>query len=138
MRVSVPVAVWGEGWGGFAPEWFDAVEAMTRKPDEIVIGLEDPDRAHVHIRDLRNINMRVVTLEPGGFNDYWNQVFDACTGDWIAPCCIDDRFLPDALAEIVNLKAERDVMAERCRAAEEREKMVRAENNRLRTRGTDS
>ena len=100
MRVSVPVAVWGEEWGRFAPEWFDAVDAMTRKPDEIVIGLEDPDRAHVHIRDLGNIDMRVVTLEPGGFNDYWNQVFDACTGDWIAPCCIDDRFLPDALAEI--------------------------------------
>ena len=62
----MPVAVWGEGWGGFAPEWFDAVEAMTRKPDEIVIGLEDPDRAHVHIRDLGNIDMRVVTLESGG------------------------------------------------------------------------
>lgn len=102
MRVSIPVAVWGATFGSFLEGWWDAVEAMTRKPDEIVIGYENPDMAGAYdsIRRLPGVDVIGVVLEEDGFTERWNEVMRACTGDWIAPVCVDDRVLPDALAEI--------------------------------------
>ena len=101
MRVSVPVAVWGADWAGFVPDWFSSIEQMTRKPDEIILGVTDPDETRATEYAAKcSVPVRIVTLEPGDFNDHWNAVFAACPDGWIAPCCIDDRFLPDALAEI--------------------------------------
>jgi hypothetical protein len=105
VTISVPVAVWGADWGRFVGGYFEAIDLMTRKPDEIILGLTDPDetgcRRMLEDIQLTEIPLTVVTLEEGGsFSEWWNRVFDACTSDWLAPCCIDDRFLPDALTEI--------------------------------------
>lgn len=103
VTISVPVAVWGEGWGRFAAGYFAAIDQMTRKPDEIILGLEAEDATGLRDRaeDLCSVPVRVVTLPDGaGFSEYWNAVFEACSGEWIAPCCIDDRFLEDALVEV--------------------------------------
>lgn len=102
MTISVPVAAWGLEWAQFVDGWWDAVEQMTRKPDQIVIAYENPDLAGLSEswRHIDGVSILGIVLEPGGFTDYWNQAMRACSGDWIAPCCIDDRFLPDALTEI--------------------------------------
>lgn len=102
VSVSVPVAVWGVEFSGFAEEWFASVNALNRLPDEIVLGVEQYDLTGAsEASSVSLIPIRFVVLPNGGdFNDYWNAVFDACSGDWIAPCCIDDRFLPEALDEI--------------------------------------
>lgn len=102
MRISTPVAVWGHRFAEFIPGWWNAVRNMNRKPDQIVIGYTDPDMAcfSESVPDDIGCEILGIVLEGEGFSEYWNQVFDACSGDWVAPCCIDDRFLPDALAEV--------------------------------------
>jgi glycosyltransferase involved in cell wall biosynthesis len=102
VRISVATAAWGLEFAQFVPGWWDAIRAMTRKPDQIVIGYENPDLASLSasVPDDLGIDILGFVLEPGGFTNYWNQVMRACNGDWIAVCCIDDRFLPDALVEV--------------------------------------
>lgn len=103
VTISVPVAVWGAEWGRFAAGYFAAIDEMSRKPDEIILGLEEEDATGLRERadSLCSVPLRVVTLPSGqGFSEYWNAVFEACSGDWVAPCCIDDRFLEDALVEV--------------------------------------
>jgi hypothetical protein len=102
VRISIPVAVWGRDFGAFLPGWWDAVEQMTRKPDEIVIGYENPDMAGAYdsIRRIAGVDIIGIVLEADGFTERWNEVMRACSGDWIAPVCVDDRVLPDALTEI--------------------------------------
>ena len=102
VPVSVPVAVWGRAFAEFIPGWWDAVLAMDPMPTQIVIGYENPDMAGLvdSVPDDLPCDVKGIVLEDGGFGDYWNQVFRACDEAWIAPCCIDDRFLPGALARI--------------------------------------
>ena len=102
VPVSVPVAVWGTAFSGFIPAWWDAFRTLDPRPAQVVIGYEDPDMSGIHDSIPEDLECAVkgIVLEEGGFSDYWNQVFSACDEEWIAPCCIDDRFLPGALAEI--------------------------------------
>ncbi|MFZ9703349.1 MAG: hypothetical protein ACO3B7_04040 [Candidatus Limnocylindrus sp.] len=102
MRISIVTAAWGLGWAQFVDGWWDAIERMTRLPDEIVVAYENPDlaRASESCRDIPGVDLTGIVLEIGGFTNYWNQAMRAATGDWIVPVCIDDRILPDALTEI--------------------------------------
>jgi hypothetical protein len=100
--ISVLTAVWGERYTQFIPKWWDGVVSLQRKPDEILIFTDTINKESmklhipIYLRKITNVEV-IVNLE---FNDVWDNAFRACSKEWLAVCCIDDVFLPEALNAI--------------------------------------
>jgi glycosyltransferase involved in cell wall biosynthesis len=104
--ISLPLAIWGEGYSQFLPKWFEGVESLERKPDEIVIVCDEANFPAV----MQCItNFELVTIKVHSYNnyaEYWNSAISLCSGKWLAICNADDYFLPQALNEIDKADAE--------------------------------
>jgi len=98
VTVSLPLAVWGEGYAEFLPRWLDGVRTLARKPDEIVLVT---DQANKHLADemLIDIPVKAHWLKAQDYR-LWDYAVRKCTSDWIAFCNVDDQFLPNALDQI--------------------------------------
>ena len=98
--VTVAVAIWGEQYLRFMPDWWDAVRDLERKPDEIILAYGDdvapevfeliPAWAVVKLHRLSSINHGAV----------WNELIQACSSDWLCICPADDRLTPEALNDV--------------------------------------
>ena len=99
--ISIILAIWGQGYSEFLPQWFEAVETLERDFDEIVIVCDERNINHVltSIKDFSKVRIRVENFEPE-YANYWNRAVDLATSKWIAFCSADDYFLPQALNEI--------------------------------------
>jgi glycosyltransferase involved in cell wall biosynthesis len=99
--ISIILAIWGQGYAQFLPQWFEAVETLERDFDEIVIVCDERNINHVltSIKDFSKVRIRVENYEPE-YANYWNRAVDLATSKWIAFCSADDYFLPQALNEI--------------------------------------
>jgi len=99
--ISIILAIWGEGYSQFLPQWFKAVETLERDYDEIVIVCDENNinRVLTSIQDFSKVRIRVENYEPE-YANYWNRAVDLATSKWIAFCSADDYFLPQALNEI--------------------------------------
>ena len=99
--ISIILAIWGEGYSQFLPQWFKAVETLERDYDEIVIVCDgnNINRVLTSIQDFSKVRIRVENYEPE-YANYWNRAVDLATSKWIAFCSADDYFLPQALNEI--------------------------------------
>jgi glycosyltransferase involved in cell wall biosynthesis len=99
--ISIVLAIWGDGYAKFLPQWFEAVETLERDYDEIVIVSDEQNINQVltSIKDFSKVRIRVENYEPE-FANYWNRAIDLARSKWIAFCCADDYFLPEALNEI--------------------------------------
>jgi len=104
--ISLPLAIWGEGYSKFLPQWWDGVNSLETKPFEIVI-----------VTDLRNYpgvvasitnweGVTVVTEELNSYASFWNRAIELCSGKWIALCNVDDQFMPKGLNSIPKAEAE--------------------------------
>lgn len=98
--VSIVLAIWGEGYSEFLPQWFKATETLEREFDEIVVVSDNKNASAVlsAITDFSKVRIRIE--EHQEFGAYWNRAIDLATSKWIAFCCADDYFLPSALNAI--------------------------------------
>jgi glycosyltransferase involved in cell wall biosynthesis len=98
--ISLPLAIWGEGYGEFLPRWFEGVLALEREIDEIVVVCDEANFPAVMsaFSDFSKVRIRVE--DHPGYSEYWNRAIDLCQSKWVAICNADDYFLPEALNEI--------------------------------------
>ena len=99
--ISIILAIWGQGYSEFLPQWFEAVETLERDFDEIVIVCDEKNinSVMISVKDFSKVRIRVENFEPE-YASYWNRAVDLATSKWIAFCSADDYFLPQALNEI--------------------------------------
>jgi glycosyltransferase involved in cell wall biosynthesis len=98
--ISLPLAIWGQGYAQFLPKWFQAVESLEREVDEIVVVCDEANYAPVMCAVVSFDKVRIRVEEHKGYSGYWNRAIDLCNSKWIAICNADDYFLPEALNEI--------------------------------------
>ena len=98
--ISLPLAIWGEGYGQFLPRWFGGVLALEREIDEIVVVCDEANFPAVMsaFSDFSKVRIRVE--DNPGYSEYWNRAIELCQSKWVAICNADDYFLPEALNEI--------------------------------------
>ncbi len=98
--ISIVLAIWGEGYSQFLPQWFKATEALERNFDEIVV-VTDTNNANSVLCAISNFSkVRIRVEEHEGYSGYFNRGIDLATSKWIAICNADDYFLPQALNSI--------------------------------------
>ena len=101
--ISVLTAIWGERYTQFVANWWASVASLERQPDEIVVITDPMNRKPVEAATplhLAGITMVITHAAKLEFNDYWDAAFRSCSMEWLATCCIDDVFLPQALNAI--------------------------------------
>jgi glycosyltransferase involved in cell wall biosynthesis len=98
--ITVVLAIWGEGYSQFLPQWFAGLDSLERDFDEVVIVSDNKNLPAVlsAVTDFSKVRIRVE--EHDEFAGYWNRAIDLATSKWIAFCCADDYFLPEALNEV--------------------------------------
>lgn len=96
--VSLPLAVWGQGYAQFFERWQSGVETLARQPDEIVIVTDEANRDIVDGYRL-DVALQTHYLKAQDYR-LWDYAIRQCSSDWVAICNIDDVFLPNALDQI--------------------------------------
>jgi glycosyltransferase involved in cell wall biosynthesis len=104
--VSIVLAIWGEGYSEFLPQWFKATEELEREFDEIVV-VTDNNNASAVLCAITNFSkVRIRVEEHDDYSGYFNRAIDLATSKWIAFCNADDVFLPKALNSLDQADAE--------------------------------
>lgn len=102
MSVTVFTGAWGAQYRHHIPGWWQAVLALDPAPDEVLLVTAVPDR--IGLADSAAsvpLPVRVVQHHgPHTVARFWNTAAEHAAGDWLVPCPIDDRLLPEALVEI--------------------------------------
>jgi hypothetical protein len=96
--ISLPLAVWGEGYSQFFDRWLDGVRSLARTPDEIVIVTDEANKDMAAEIDL-DIPVKTFWLKAADYR-LWDYAIRQCASEWVAICNIDDKFLPGALSQI--------------------------------------
>jgi len=96
--ISLPLAIWGNGYGQFLERWLGGVRGLERKPDEIVIVTDVKNKDIVQDLDI-DIPVTTHYLDCADYR-LWDYAIRNCKSDWIAICNVDDEFLPGALNQI--------------------------------------
>jgi len=96
----LPLAIWGEGYGQFLPQWFAGVASLEREIAEIVIVCDEANLPAVMSACPDFSKVRIRVEDHPGYSEYWNRAIELCTSDWLGICNADDYFLPEALNEI--------------------------------------
>ena len=104
--ISLPLAIWGEGYSEFLPQWFEGVYSLEAEWNEICIITDNKNYTAVAkaIPDFTKVRIRVRELTD--YAHYWNAAIEMCQGKWIGWCNADDKFLPEALNEVAQADAE--------------------------------
>jgi len=98
--ISLPLAIWGQGYSQFLPKWFEAVEALERHVDEIVVVCDQANYPAVMSAVVSFDKVRIRVEKHDCYSSYWNRAIELCTSKWVAICNVDDYFLPEALNEL--------------------------------------
>ena len=96
--ISVPLAVWGQGYDQFFERWQEGVASLARQPDEIVLVTDKANR-NLSVRYHLDIPLTTHYLTAQDYR-LWDYAVRQCSGDWLAFCNVDDVFLPNALENI--------------------------------------
>jgi hypothetical protein len=96
--VSLPLAVWGDGYGEFFPRWLEAANQLGKKPIEIVLVTDEANR-NLEKGLESGIPIRTHYLKAKDYR-LWDYAIRQCQGDWIGICNVDDVWLPNALDQI--------------------------------------
>lgn len=96
--ISLPLAVWGVGYGQFLPRWLEGVRTLGVQPDEIVLVTDEANR-HLADEIETEIPLRTHWLKAKDFR-LWDYAIRQCSSKWVAICNVDDQFLPNALDQI--------------------------------------
>jgi glycosyltransferase involved in cell wall biosynthesis len=98
--ISIVMAIWGEGYAQCLPQWFAGLDTLEREYDEVVIVCDQANISAVLCAATDFSKLRIRVEEHTEFGGYWNRAIDLSTSKWIAFCCADDYFLPEALNEV--------------------------------------
>lgn len=99
--ISLPLAIWGDGYSSFLPQWWEGVRSLETKPDEIIIVTDDNNFPAVAASVPDWGDVRVIKENLNSYAEYWNKAISLCGGKWIALCNVDDYFLPRGLNSIL-------------------------------------
>jgi len=103
--ISLPLAIWGDGYSQFLPQWWAGVQSLETKPFEINIVTDEKNWEAVKASVPNEGVVRVIKENLNSYAEYWNQAIYLCVGKWIAICNVDDYFLPKALNSIPEAEA---------------------------------
>lgn len=99
--ITLPLAIWGEGYAEFLPRWWDGVLSLNRKPDEVSIVADVKNfKAVIETWPKTDIPVKAITYTGEDYADFWNKAISEATSEWVAICNVDDQFLPPALDQI--------------------------------------
>ena len=98
--ISLPLAIWGEGYAEFLPRWFSGVASLGRDIDEVVVICDEANFPAVMSACLDFSKVRIRVEDHPGYSEYWNRAIELCQSKWVAICNADDYFLPEALNQI--------------------------------------
>ena len=96
--ISLPLAVWGEGYSQFIDRWLEGVRSLRRYPDEIVLVTDEKNKFLKHALDF-DCKIQFHYLHVADYR-LWDYACRQSTSKWLAFCNIDDQFLPGALDSI--------------------------------------
>jgi hypothetical protein len=103
--ISLPLAIWGDGYAQCLPQWWAGVQSLETKPFEINIVTDEKNWEAVMASVPNEGVVRVVKENLNSYAEYWNKAIYLCVGKWIAICNVDDYFLPKALNSIPEAEA---------------------------------
>lgn len=100
--ISLPLAVWGDKYSRFIPQWWDGVKSLRRQPDEIVLvtDMDDTPRLLSSVPDWVSVPVKRIRVDVTDFCEYWNAAIEACASGWFAICNVDDYFLSGGLDQV--------------------------------------
>jgi hypothetical protein len=104
--ISLPLAIWGERYSEFLPQWWDGVRSLETQPDEIIIVTDDKNFPAVAASVERWEKVRVIKENLTSYAQFWNRAIELCSGKWIAICNVDDQFRPKGLNSIPQAEAQ--------------------------------
>jgi hypothetical protein len=96
--ISLPLAIWGNGYGGFLQRWIEGVNALNVRPNEIVIVTDIANKNVLESVDT-DIPTKTYSYDLADYR-LWDKAIRKCKSKWVAICNVDDQFLPGALDEI--------------------------------------
>jgi hypothetical protein len=102
--VSLPLAVWGEGYAQFFPRWVEAANQLGKKPIEIVLVTDEANRYLSEVVESQ-IPIKHHYLKAADYR-LWDYAIRQCQGDWIGICNVDDVWLANGLDQIDEAEAE--------------------------------
>ena len=103
--ISLPLAIWGNGYAQFLPQWWDGVRSLETQPDEIIIVTDEQNYQAVIESAPAWAWVRVIKENLTSYAQYWNKAIKLCGGKWIAICNVDDQFRPRGLDSIPEAEA---------------------------------
>jgi hypothetical protein len=98
--ISLPLAIWGDGYSQFLPQWWAGVQSLETKPFEINIVTDEKNWEAVKASVPNEGVVRVIKENLNSYAEYWNKAIYLCVGKWIALCNVDDYFMPRGLNSI--------------------------------------
>ena len=99
--ITLPLALWGEGYAEFLPRWWEGVLSLEVQPDEVVIVADAKNHPAV-MASLPDVDFPIITelFQGEDYADFWNRAIGLSSSEWVAICNADDKFLPGALNDI--------------------------------------
>lgn len=98
--LSVVTACWGEQYAEFIPRWWQGLQSLNRKPDEIIIGIVEGDPVGLAKSIPEGIEAKVVVLPDLPINYKFEEAINHVTSKWFSLIPIDDELLPGAYDEL--------------------------------------
>lgn len=105
MSIAVISIAWGDRYARFVPRWWEMVQALNPKPDEVVI-------AH-HPEDATGVQELPVTLIPcfdRSLPRMLNAAIQASSCKWIQQCPLDDLLTVDALTVFDDIRPDTNLI----------------------------
>lgn len=96
---SLVGAVWGTHYKPYIDRWWDSIQTLKTKPNEIVLATieGDPSGLFDSIPDWVDVPVLKVIADSTLHNVIWYQACLATSKEWIVMMPIDDQFHPEAL-----------------------------------------
>lgn len=98
--ITVVTACWGVEYAQFIPRWWDGLQSLNRKPDEIILGIDPGDPTGLSKSIPKGLKTKIVELPDAQFTNKWQYAISQATSKWWCFAAIDDVLLPNAFDEI--------------------------------------
>jgi hypothetical protein len=98
--LTIATACWGEPYAQFIPRFWQGVASLNKKPDEIILGIEQDDIAGFASSIPDGYNTKIHVFESDNFQTRWLEVMMLATSDWLIGIAVDDELLPEAFDEL--------------------------------------
>lgn len=104
--VAVLGSVWGEKYRAHLPEWFASIDALEVKPDQVIVATL-PDEVHF----LDGYPCEVAICQHPNIERMINTAAAKAKTTWLSPCAVDDRYLPEAFNDLLDMADDVDVVS---------------------------